>query len=100
MAGDATPLVQLRDGWPAAAHDRRRDRAARRAADGRAVRARDAFGIGERLDPAPWLGMRPCTPDMRPVIGAAPRHRHLWFAFGHCHHELTLGPRPGGCSPR
>lgn len=57
--------------------------------------ARDAFGIGERLDPAPWLGMRPCTPDMRPVIGPAPRHRHLWFAFGHCHHGLTLGPASG-----
>ncbi|RQR55143.1 FAD-binding oxidoreductase [Burkholderia sp. Bp9140] len=57
--------------------------------------ARDAFGIGERLDPAPWLGMRPCTPDMRPVIGPAPRHRHLWFAFGHCHHGLTLGPATG-----
>lgn len=57
--------------------------------------ARDAFGIGERLDRAPWLGMRPCTPDMRPVIGPAPRHRHLWFAFGHCHHGLTLGPATG-----
>ncbi|WP_054927430.1 MULTISPECIES: FAD-binding oxidoreductase [unclassified Burkholderia] len=55
----------------------------------------DAFGIGERLDPQPWLGMRPCTPDMRPVIGPAPRHRHLWFAFGHCHHGLTLGPATG-----
>lgn len=57
--------------------------------------ARDAFGIGERLDSEPWLGMRPCTPDMRPVIGPAPRHRHLWFAFGHCHHGLTLGPATG-----
>jgi D-amino-acid dehydrogenase len=57
--------------------------------------ARDAFGIGERLDPSPWLGMRPCTPDMRPVIGPAPRHRNLWFAFGHCHHGLTLGPATG-----
>ncbi|MBR8057219.1 NAD(P)/FAD-dependent oxidoreductase [Burkholderia dolosa] len=57
--------------------------------------ARDAFGIGERLDAAPWLGMRPCTPDMRPVIGPAPRHRGLWFAFGHCHHGLTLGPVTG-----
>ncbi|WP_176040819.1 NAD(P)/FAD-dependent oxidoreductase [Burkholderia stabilis] len=57
--------------------------------------ARGAFGIGERLDPEPWLGMRPCTPDMRPVIGPAPRHRHLWFAFGHCHHGLTLGPATG-----
>ncbi|WP_205190125.1 FAD-dependent oxidoreductase, partial [Burkholderia sp. LMG 13014] len=25
----------------------------------------------------------------------APRHRHLWFAFGHCHHGLTLGPATG-----
>ncbi|RQS10369.1 FAD-binding oxidoreductase [Burkholderia sp. Bp9002] len=57
--------------------------------------ARDAFGLGERLDPAPWLGMRPCTPDMRPVIGPAPRHPHLWFSFGHCHHGLTLGPASG-----
>jgi D-amino-acid dehydrogenase len=57
--------------------------------------ARAAFGIGERLDAAPWLGMRPCTPDMRPVIGPAPRHRGLWFAFGHNHHGLTLGPVTG-----
>ncbi|CAB3750466.1 NAD(P)/FAD-dependent oxidoreductase [Paraburkholderia solisilvae] len=57
--------------------------------------AREAFGIGERLDAAPWLGMRPCTPDMRPVIGPAPRHPGLWFAFGHNHHGLTLGPVTG-----
>jgi D-amino-acid dehydrogenase len=54
--------------------------------------ARSAFGLGERVDKEPWLGMRPCTPDMRPVIGRAPRHRGLWFAFGHNHHGLTLGP--------
>ncbi|WP_116135827.1 NAD(P)/FAD-dependent oxidoreductase [Trinickia diaoshuihuensis] len=57
--------------------------------------AREAFGIGERIDREPWLGMRPCTPDMRPVIGRAPRHRGLWFAFGHNHHGLTLGPVTG-----
>lgn len=57
--------------------------------------ARAAFGLGERVDPAPWLGMRPCTPDMRPVIGPASRHRGLWFAFGHNHHGLTLGPVTG-----
>ncbi|MFC0401017.1 NAD(P)/FAD-dependent oxidoreductase [Paraburkholderia rhizosphaerae] len=57
--------------------------------------ARAAFGIGERLDAQPWLGMRPCTPDMRPVIGPAPRHSGLWFAFGHNHHGLTLGPVTG-----
>ena len=57
--------------------------------------ARPAFGLGQRLDPQPWLGLRPCTPDMRPVIGPAPRHRGLWFAFGHAHHGLTLGPVTG-----
>ncbi len=57
--------------------------------------ARPLFGLGERLDPAPWLGLRPCTPDMRPVIGPAPRHAGLWFAFGHNHHGLTLGPITG-----
>ncbi|WP_028229150.1 NAD(P)/FAD-dependent oxidoreductase [Paraburkholderia ferrariae] len=57
--------------------------------------ARPIFGLGERVDPAPWLGMRPCTPDMRPVIGPAPRHPGLWFSFGHNHHGLTLGPVTG-----
>ncbi len=57
--------------------------------------ARPVFGLGRRLDDAPWLGLRPCTPDMRPVIGQAPRHRGLWFAFGHNHHGLTLGPVTG-----
>ncbi|MGN4065035.1 NAD(P)/FAD-dependent oxidoreductase [Burkholderia gladioli] len=57
--------------------------------------ARPSFGLGEQLDSAPWLGFRPCTPDMRPVIGAAPRHRGMWFAFGHNHHGLTLGPITG-----
>lgn len=57
--------------------------------------ARPAFGLGDRLDGKPWLGLRPCTPDMRPVIGPAPRHRGLWFLFGHNHHGLTLGPVTG-----
>lgn len=57
--------------------------------------ARDLFPLGERLEPKPWLGRRPCLPDMRPVIGPAPRHRGLWFSFGHAHHGLTLGPVSG-----
>jgi D-amino-acid dehydrogenase len=32
---------------------------------------------------------------MLPVIGEAPRHRGLWFDFGHQHHGLTLGPATG-----
>ncbi len=57
--------------------------------------ARDLFPLGERVEPTPWLGRRPCLPDMRPVIGAAPRHAGLWFCFGHAHHGLTLGPVSG-----
>jgi len=57
--------------------------------------ARDLFPLAERLDTEPWMGARPCTPDMMPVIGRAPRHADLWFAFGHSHHGLTLGPVTG-----
>lgn len=51
--------------------------------------------LGDRLDPAPWMGARPCLPDMLPVIGPAPKHKGLWFNFGHAHHGLTLGPVTG-----
>jgi D-amino-acid dehydrogenase len=57
--------------------------------------AREMFPLGDRLDAEPWLGSRPCTPDMLPIIGPAPRHDDLWFAFGHAHHGLTLGPVTG-----
>ena len=57
--------------------------------------ARDLFPLAERLDTEPWMGARPCTPDMLPIIGPAPRHANLWFAFGHAHHGLTLGAVTG-----
>jgi D-amino-acid dehydrogenase len=57
--------------------------------------ARDLFPLAERLDTEPWMGARPCTPDMMPIIGKAPRHAQLWFAFGHAHHGLTLGAVTG-----
>jgi len=57
--------------------------------------ARQLFALGARVDDTPWMGCRPCTPDMMPVIGPAPRHKDLWFAFGHAHHGLTLGPITG-----
>ena len=57
--------------------------------------ARELFPLAERLDTEAWMGSRPCTPDMLPVIGRAPRHANLWFAFGHAHHGLTLGPVTG-----
>ncbi len=57
--------------------------------------ARSLVAMGERGDAMPWLGARPCLPDMKPVIGPAPAHRKLWFAFGHGHQGFTLGPVTG-----
>ncbi len=57
--------------------------------------ARELVPLGEPLDAEPWLGARPCTPDMKPVIGRAPNHANVWFAFGHAHHGLTLGAVTG-----
>lgn len=58
-------------------------------------RARALFPLGDAIDKKPWMGARPCLPDMLPVIGRAPRHPGLWFDFGHQHHGLTLGPATG-----
>ncbi|MGO4674132.1 NAD(P)/FAD-dependent oxidoreductase [Bosea sp. 2YAB26] len=57
--------------------------------------AKTLFPLGERVDAEPWLGNRPCTPDMMPIIGPAPKHRNLWFSFGHAHHGLTLAAVTG-----
>ena len=57
--------------------------------------AREIYPIAERRDAAPWMGSRPCLPDMLPVIGKAPRHKGLWFDFAHQHLGLTLGPISG-----
>jgi D-amino-acid dehydrogenase len=51
--------------------------------------------LGERIEPTPWLGARPCFADSRPVISRAPRQSGLWLAFGHAHWGLTLGPATG-----
>jgi D-amino-acid dehydrogenase len=58
-------------------------------------RAHALFPLGDPVDAKPWMGARPCLPDMLPVIGKAPRHAGLWFDFGHEHHGLTLGPATG-----
>lgn len=47
------------------------------------------------VEPQPWLGARPCTADMLPVIGPAPQHRGLWLNLGHAHQGFTLGPASG-----
>ncbi|MFB9145721.1 NAD(P)/FAD-dependent oxidoreductase [Halomonas alkalicola] len=57
--------------------------------------ARKLFPLGKRRDAQPWKGARPCMPDMKPVIGAAPGKEGLWLAFGHGHQGFTLGPATG-----
>ncbi len=58
----------------------------------RATRAaRELLDLPHPVEPIPWLGNRPCTADMLPILGAAPRHRNLWFNFGHAHQGFTLG---------
>lgn len=57
--------------------------------------ARAIFPLGARLEPEPWLGRRPCLPDMLPVIGPVPGKKGLWLDFGHHHLGFTLGPISG-----
>ena len=54
--------------------------------------ARQLLDLPEPVEAQPWMGCRPCTADMKPVIGPAPRHPGLWFHFGHGHQGFTLGP--------
>ena len=42
-----------------------------------------------------WMGHRPSTADSLPVIGRAPRFPEAYFAFGHGHLGVTLGPITG-----
>jgi D-amino-acid dehydrogenase len=57
--------------------------------------ARGLLPLADRLDTAPWMGVRPCTPDMLPIIGRMPGRSGVWCAFGHAHQGLTLGPTTG-----
>jgi len=57
--------------------------------------ARTLFPLDGAVEDTPWMGSRPCLPDMLPIIGRAPRHAGIWFDFGHQHHGLTLGPVSG-----
>lgn len=57
--------------------------------------ARQTLAVGDAVEPGPWHGSRPSTPDGLPVIGRAPRHPHVVFAFGHGHIGLSTGPITG-----
>jgi len=42
-----------------------------------------------------WMGQRPSLPDSLPVLGQSPNFDNVFFAFGHQHLGLTLGPKTG-----
>jgi D-amino-acid dehydrogenase len=42
-----------------------------------------------------WMGSRPSLPDNVPVIARSPRHDRVYFAFGHSHLGMTMGPVTG-----
>ena len=54
--------------------------------------ARGMFPLDSRVDAQPWLGRRPCLPDMLPALGPVPGQKGLWADFGHHHLGFTLGP--------
>lgn len=58
-------------------------------------RVTEAIAIGDKTDAKIWRGSRPSFPDAKPVIGEAPNHKDLWFAFGHGHLGLNSGPITG-----
>lgn len=57
--------------------------------------ARGLLPLAEPVEETPWMGVRPCTPDMLPVIGPMPGQANAWCAFGHAHQGFTLGPSTG-----
>ena len=42
-----------------------------------------------------WMGQRPMMADSVPVISTSPKHRNVFYAFGHGHYGLTQGPSTG-----
>jgi D-amino-acid dehydrogenase len=57
--------------------------------------AKRLFPLAERVEAAPWMGSRPCLPDMLPAIGPVPGSPGLWANFGHHHLGFTMGPVTG-----
>lgn len=57
--------------------------------------AREIVDLPRPVESEPWLGSRPCTVDMKPVIGPAPGRPGLWLNLGHGHQGHTLGPVSG-----
>ena len=51
--------------------------------------------LGDVLFSRTWVGLRPCTPDGRPIIGADPDLSGLWYATGHGRNGILLAGYTG-----
>ncbi len=51
--------------------------------------------LKNKLTITPWLGSRPTIADSLPMIGKAPKHKNLWFNFGHNHIGLSTSAGSG-----
>jgi len=56
---------------------------------------RRMFGALNETGRSDWMGFRPSLPDSLPVIDRGRRFANSFFAFGHGHLGLTLGPVSG-----
>jgi D-amino-acid dehydrogenase len=56
---------------------------------------RRMFGPMNEEGRSNWMGFRPSMPDSLPVISQGRRYANTWFAYGHGHLGLTLGPVTG-----
>jgi D-amino-acid dehydrogenase len=56
---------------------------------------RRMFGDLDETGRSDWMGFRPSMPDSLPVISRGKRYANTYFAYGHGHLGLTLGPITG-----
>jgi D-amino-acid dehydrogenase len=56
---------------------------------------RRLFGDIDETGRGDWMGFRPSMPDSLPVISRGVRWANTYFAYGHGHVGLTLGPVTG-----
>ena len=52
-------------------------------------RLKKIIPLKKQLTKEAWLGSRPTIADSMPMIGKAPKHKKLWFNFGHNHIGLS-----------
>ena len=62
--------------------------------------ARKLFPLGERLDTKPWMGCRPCLPDMLPIVGPFRATRGCGSISAISITALRWDPSAGRCWPR